>query len=110
MRGRVGERDDANTEVRERELERRVALLERAQRRWIALALSALTAASGSIVAVGKGIYDRGAREGAAEIRLQHVEHEVLRLRKRGDRRRSERPMPVWPNPSAVESKGHDTP
>ncbi len=78
------------------ELERdHIALKQRVKLIWAGLALT-LSAAVGSLVTVAKGLYERGADDGAREIRLQHMEREHDRIREelrdmeRRERRRSQ--------------------
>ena len=59
----------------------RVASMERALRWWKGAVLAALLAAAGSLVAVGKGLYERGEREGGDAIRLQTLERDTQQLR-----------------------------
>jgi hypothetical protein len=55
----------------------RIAKVEKQLKWWQGVALSALVAAAGSLVAVGKGLYERGEREGRDGMRLEQVEHAV---------------------------------
>jgi len=55
----------------------RVAKIEKQLKWWQGVALSALVAAAGSLVAVGKGLYERGEREGRDGMRLEQVEHAI---------------------------------
>lgn len=54
--------------------------LKRVVRWLIGLLIAALTAAGGSLVAVGRGLYDRGAHEGGDAVRLDHVERAIDRI------------------------------
>lgn len=62
-------------------LRQEVDALKRFDRWIIGGILTALMAAGGSLVAVGRGLYDRGAHEGADGVRLEHVERAIDRLR-----------------------------
>lgn len=62
-------------------LQDKVSAMERTVRVLVGLLIAALTAAGGSLVAVGRGLYDRGAHEGGDAIRLDHVERAVDRMR-----------------------------
>jgi hypothetical protein len=65
------------------DLSKKVALL-------LKLLIAVATAAGGSLFAVGKGLYQRGAHEGADGVRLDHVERSVDDLRQ--DIREERRP------------------
>lgn len=58
-----------------------VDALKRVVRWLIGLLIAALTAAGGSLITVGREIYDRGAHEGGDAVRLEHVERATDRLR-----------------------------
>jgi hypothetical protein len=83
----------------------RLEALEKKLKWWQGLVLSALTAAGGSLFVVAKGLFERGAKEGAAEVRLQYVERaaeqnraELGVLRDHIDtRRQPDRPTWLWP-------------
>lgn len=98
----------------------RLDALERKMRLVWALLGAAGTAAAGSIVTVGKGLYERGADEGALKIRLEHHERDAERLRvelrdlrdrlddNRAGRRRptsDSTAQPSWPLPT-ITPKG----
>jgi hypothetical protein len=55
----------------------RIAKVEKQLKWWQGVALSALVAASGSLVAVGKGLFERGEKEGRDAIRLEVVERGI---------------------------------
>jgi hypothetical protein len=59
----------------------RVAKIEKQLKWWQGVALSALVAAAGSLVAVGKGLYERGEKEGRDGVRLEQVERAYEQLR-----------------------------
>lgn len=59
----------------------RVSRIEKQLKWWQGVALSALVAAAGSLIAVGKGLYERGEHEGRDGMRLEQVEHGVEQQR-----------------------------
>lgn len=59
----------------------RVTRIERLIKWLGGLVLSAVLTAVGSFVAVGKGLYERGEREGADAIRIQTLERDTQQLR-----------------------------
>jgi len=99
----------------------RICGLEKKMRWWQGLALSALTAAAGSLFVVARGLFERGEKEGRAEIRLQYVERaaeqlhsEIGALRDHIDVRRSsgaDQPdRPTWFSPPGAPPVPKDTP
>lgn len=61
-------------------LEREVTSTSKKLKTWQAVAMAALSAAGISVYGVVTGVYDRGAREGANEVRLTHVEQSIDKL------------------------------
>jgi len=58
-----------------------VDALKRVVRWLIGLLIAAMTAAAGSLITVGRELYDRGAHEGGDAVRLEHVERALDRMR-----------------------------
>lgn len=58
----------------------RLSAVERKMRVVWALLAAAGTAAAGSLITVAKGLYERGADDGAARVRLERIEKDVERL------------------------------
>lgn len=84
----------------------RLDTIERKVRVMWALLGAALTAAAGSAITVGKGLYERGASEGAQQYRMERLEKDVERLERelRMERRRTDYPLPVIA-PKGTENK-----
>jgi hypothetical protein len=59
----------------------RISKVEKQLKWWQSIALSALVTAAGSLVAVGKGLFERGEREGRDGARLEQVERAYEQLR-----------------------------
>lgn len=55
--------------------------LKRVVKWLIGLLIAAVTAAAGSLITVGRELYDRGAHEGGDAVRLEHVERALDRMR-----------------------------
>jgi hypothetical protein len=59
----------------------RLAKVEGRMRIVWAVLITAATLATGSAVTVAKGLYEKGADEGALKIKLEHIERDAERLR-----------------------------